>query len=104
VAPVVVFVNSKSGGRHGPELKVRLHELISEEQVNDVTIRTTLVCAALPPKFRSPVLLSYCLCVSSACDCLLVRFQWNFTAIGAETHSLTGFPRLGEYSWYNGIF
>jgi diacylglycerol kinase (ATP) len=36
VAPVVVFVNSKSGGRHGPELKVRLHELISEEQVMTV--------------------------------------------------------------------
>jgi hypothetical protein len=30
---MVVFVNSKSGGRHGPELKLRLHELISEEQV-----------------------------------------------------------------------
>jgi hypothetical protein len=37
VAPVVVFVNSKSGGRHGPELKVRLHELITEEQVGVVT-------------------------------------------------------------------
>nr|CAB3448161.1 unnamed protein product [Digitaria exilis] len=33
VAPVVVFVNSRSGGRHGPELKVRLHELITEDQV-----------------------------------------------------------------------
>ncbi|KQK01071.1 hypothetical protein BRADI_3g53702v3 [Brachypodium distachyon] len=32
VTPIVVFVNSKSGGRHGPELKVRLHELISKEQ------------------------------------------------------------------------
>jgi hypothetical protein len=113
VAPVVVFVNSKSGGRHGPDLKVRLHELISEEQVNDVTIRTTPVCAALPPRFRSPVLLSYCLCVSSLASLcrrsfwLIAsgpRFQWNFTAIGAETHSLAGFPRLGEYSWYNGIF
>ncbi|GJM87085.1 hypothetical protein PR202_ga03003 [Eleusine coracana subsp. coracana] len=38
VAPVVVFVNSKSGGRHGPELKVRLHELISEEQVFDLSV------------------------------------------------------------------
>ncbi|TVU28846.1 hypothetical protein EJB05_20381 [Eragrostis curvula] len=37
VAPVVVFVNSKSGGRHGPELKLRLHELISEEQVFDLS-------------------------------------------------------------------
>lgn len=32
-APLVVFVNSRSGGRHGPELKVRLQELMSEEQV-----------------------------------------------------------------------
>jgi len=37
VAPVVVFVNSKSGGRHGPDLKVRLHELISDEQVFDLS-------------------------------------------------------------------
>lgn len=32
-APIVVFVNSRSGGRHGPELKIRVQELISEEQV-----------------------------------------------------------------------
>lgn len=32
-APLVVFINSRSGGRHGPELKVRLQELMSEEQV-----------------------------------------------------------------------
>ncbi|CAN6233154.1 unnamed protein product [Urochloa humidicola] len=38
VAPVVVFVNSRSGGRHGPELKVRLHELITEEQVFDLSV------------------------------------------------------------------
>lgn len=31
--PMVVFINSKSGGRHGPELKARLQELMSEEQV-----------------------------------------------------------------------
>ncbi|KAM0930055.1 hypothetical protein ACQ4PT_001141 [Festuca glaucescens] len=37
VTPMVVFVNSKSGGRHGPELKLRLHELISEEQVFDLS-------------------------------------------------------------------
>eukprot|EP01018_Ginkgo_biloba_P007102 Gb_24490 [translate_table: standard] len=37
-APVVVFVNSKSGGRHGPELKTRLQELMSEEQVFDLSI------------------------------------------------------------------
>ena len=32
-APMVVFINSLSGGRHGPELKHRLHQLIAEEQV-----------------------------------------------------------------------
>ncbi|KAH7674860.1 Diacylglycerol kinase (ATP) protein [Dioscorea alata] len=36
-APLVVFVNSRSGGRHGPELKVRLQELMSEEQVFDLS-------------------------------------------------------------------
>ncbi|CAN0826366.1 hypothetical protein LINGRAPRIM_LOCUS2234 [Linum grandiflorum] len=30
---MVVFVNSKSGGHHGPELKLRLQPLINEEQV-----------------------------------------------------------------------
>ncbi|KAJ0965673.1 hypothetical protein J5N97_026811 [Dioscorea zingiberensis] len=35
--PLVVFVNSKSGGRHGPQLKVRLQELMSEEQVFDLS-------------------------------------------------------------------
>ncbi|CAN1228717.1 Diacylglycerol kinase 7 [Linum grandiflorum] len=34
---MVVFVNSKSGGRHGPELKLRLQQLISEEQVFDLS-------------------------------------------------------------------
>ncbi|KAF8033845.1 hypothetical protein BT93_C0188 [Corymbia citriodora subsp. variegata] len=34
-SPMVVFINSRSGGRHGPELKVRLHQLIAEEQVFD---------------------------------------------------------------------
>ncbi|WOL08598.1 diacylglycerol kinase 3 [Canna indica] len=37
-APVVVFVNSRSGGRHGPQLKLRLQELISEEQVFDLSV------------------------------------------------------------------
>lgn len=32
-SPVVVFINSKSGGRHGPELKARLQTLMGEEQV-----------------------------------------------------------------------
>lgn len=31
--PLVVFINCKSGGRHGPELKARLQDLMSEEQV-----------------------------------------------------------------------
>ena len=31
--PMVVFVNSRSGGRHGPELKERLQQLMGEEQV-----------------------------------------------------------------------
>ncbi|GMH17825.1 hypothetical protein Nepgr_019666 [Nepenthes gracilis] len=35
-APIVVFVNSRSGGRHGPELKGRLQYLMGEEQVFDL--------------------------------------------------------------------
>lgn len=31
--PIIVFINSKSGGRHGPQLKARLQELMGEEQV-----------------------------------------------------------------------
>lgn len=31
--PIIVFINSRSGGRHGPELKERLQELMSREQV-----------------------------------------------------------------------
>lgn len=37
-APMVAFVNSRSGGRHGPILKGRLQELIGEEQVQNQTI------------------------------------------------------------------
>ncbi|OAY79843.1 Diacylglycerol kinase 7, partial [Ananas comosus] len=37
-APIVVFVNSRSGGRHGPALTLRLRELISEEQVFDLSV------------------------------------------------------------------
>ncbi|XP_033136643.1 diacylglycerol kinase 3 isoform X2 [Brassica rapa] len=36
-APMVVFINPKSGGRHGPVLKERLQQLMSEEQVFDLT-------------------------------------------------------------------
>lgn len=32
-APIVVFVNSRSGGRHGLALKVWLQKLMTEEQV-----------------------------------------------------------------------
>lgn len=32
-SPMVVFINSRSGGRHGPALKLRLQQLMSEEQV-----------------------------------------------------------------------
>ncbi|XP_065048224.1 diacylglycerol kinase 3-like isoform X2 [Musa acuminata AAA Group] len=32
-APIVVLVNSRSGGRHGPQLTARLQQLISVEQV-----------------------------------------------------------------------
>ncbi|KHG17144.1 Eye-specific diacylglycerol kinase [Gossypium arboreum] len=35
-SPIVVFINSRSGGRHGPVLKERLQQLISEEQVFDL--------------------------------------------------------------------
>ncbi|RDY03428.1 Diacylglycerol kinase 7, partial [Mucuna pruriens] len=34
--PMVVFINPRSGGRHGPFLKERLQHLMSEEQVLDV--------------------------------------------------------------------
>ncbi|KAH0661040.1 hypothetical protein KY290_027009 [Solanum tuberosum] len=36
-APIIVFINSKSGGRHGPQLKARLQELMGEEQVFDLS-------------------------------------------------------------------
>ncbi|CAL9082864.1 unnamed protein product [Musa acuminata var. zebrina] len=37
-APLVVFVNSRSGKRHGPVLKSRLQELIGEDQVFDLSV------------------------------------------------------------------
>ncbi|RRT71486.1 hypothetical protein B296_00002630 [Ensete ventricosum] len=46
-APMVVFVNSRSGGRHGPQLKLRLQELISEEQVKKETPPVSLSCGFL---------------------------------------------------------
>ncbi|KAH9291833.1 hypothetical protein KI387_042978, partial [Taxus chinensis] len=36
-AAIIVFINSKSGGHHGPALKTKLQELISEEQVFDLS-------------------------------------------------------------------
>ncbi|TXG60946.1 hypothetical protein EZV62_012309 [Acer yangbiense] len=36
-APLVVFINSRSGGRHGPELKLRLQQLMGSEQVFDLS-------------------------------------------------------------------
>ncbi|XP_057749151.1 diacylglycerol kinase 7-like [Arachis stenosperma] len=36
-SPMVVFINPKSGGRHGPALKERLQQLISDEQVFDLS-------------------------------------------------------------------
>ncbi|KAL9242250.1 hypothetical protein vseg_016270 [Gypsophila vaccaria] len=35
--PMVVFVNSTSGGRHGPDLKLRLQDLMGDEQVYDLS-------------------------------------------------------------------
>lgn len=32
-SPLIVFINSKSGGRYGPELMARLQDLMGEEQV-----------------------------------------------------------------------
>ncbi|KAF8389323.1 hypothetical protein HHK36_026017 [Tetracentron sinense] len=43
-APMVVFVNSRSGGRHGPVLKDRLQELMGKEQVFDLSV-------VKPPEF-----------------------------------------------------
>lgn len=37
ISPMVVFINSRSGGRHGPELKLRLQQLMGEEQVFDLS-------------------------------------------------------------------
>lgn len=39
-SPLVVFINAKSGGRHGPELKARLQDLMGEEQVTFFALRT----------------------------------------------------------------
>ncbi|XP_042465029.1 diacylglycerol kinase 4-like [Zingiber officinale] len=37
-APLVVFINSRSGGRHGSLLKGRLQDLIGEDQVFDLSV------------------------------------------------------------------
>lgn len=33
LTPMVVFINPRSGGRHGPDLMERLQDLMSDEQV-----------------------------------------------------------------------
>ncbi|KAL0337800.1 UNVERIFIED_CONTAM: Diacylglycerol kinase [Sesamum calycinum] len=56
--PLIVFINSKSGGRHGPELKARLQELMGEEQVagGDGTVGWVLGCLGeLNQQDRLPV-------------------------------------------------
>ncbi|XP_068652176.1 diacylglycerol kinase 3-like [Aristolochia californica] len=41
-APMVIFINSRSGGRYGPILKGRLEQLMGEEQVFDIlTVKPT---------------------------------------------------------------
>ncbi|XP_068647957.1 diacylglycerol kinase 7-like [Aristolochia californica] len=41
-APMIIFINSRSGGRHGPILKDRLEQLMGEEQVFDIlTVKPT---------------------------------------------------------------
>lgn len=38
LTPMVVFINPRSGGRHGADLMERLQDLMSEEQVMKLTI------------------------------------------------------------------
>lgn len=57
-APLVVFINSKSGGRYGPQLKQRLQDLMTQEQV----------------KFLA---LSYSLCIDYSCDLCGGTRIWN---------------------------
>ncbi|KAI6685044.1 hypothetical protein NL676_030957 [Syzygium grande] len=38
-APMVAFINSVSGGRHGPELGLCRHQLMAEEQIGGFTIQ-----------------------------------------------------------------
>ena len=88
VAPVVVFVNSRSGGRHGPELKVRLHELITEEQVGDgIAIHSPRSCNSFASRILLPVCFRmgvFCfvgrsgLIMQLASDCLrALRWIWK---------------------------
>lgn len=41
-APLVVFINSKSGGRYGPQLKQRLQDLMTQEQVKFLSLSCSL--------------------------------------------------------------
>jgi hypothetical protein len=82
VTPMVVFVNSKSGGRHGPELKLRLHELISKEQVMTSLIPPPARAALLPnfdvflPRFASVLVVTVLVTRSR----LSLRFRSNSAA------------------------
>jgi diacylglycerol kinase (ATP) len=82
VTPMVVFVNSKSGGRHGPELKLRLHELISKEQVMTSLIPPPARAALLPnfdvflPRFASVLVVTVLVTRSG----LSLRFRSNSAA------------------------
>nr|POE61731.1 putative aminotransferase tat2 [Quercus suber] len=45
-ALVVVFINTRSGDRHRPELKERLHQLIAEEQIAGTTRKLGILVVA----------------------------------------------------------
>ena len=86
VTPMVVFVNSKSGGRHGPELKLRLHELISKEQVTTSLIPARAALLSQFSRFSPPACLLPCwllLYLLLVLDSVLDSVHWNSAAIGA---------------------
>eukprot|EP01018_Ginkgo_biloba_P005048 Gb_06335 [translate_table: standard] len=53
-APIVVFINSKSGGRQGPTLKKRLEDLISREQISDEGLQSRQLYSSPPEDPLSP--------------------------------------------------
>lgn len=48
-SPLVVFINSRSGGRQGPEVKERLQQLMGEEQVTFHSLISFLVISVVIP-------------------------------------------------------